>query len=37
MNFNVNNLQYFYLTLALLAVAIAIVAYTTSRWGKRKP
>lgn len=31
MNFNVNNLQYFYLILALIAVAMAILAYAATK------
>ncbi len=32
---NPDNLVFFYLTLALLAVAIAIVAYATMRYGDK--
>jgi hypothetical protein len=35
MNFNVDNLIYFYLILALLAVAIAIVAYGTMKYDSK--
>lgn len=35
MNFDVNNLMYFYLIAALMAVAIAIVAYGTMKYGDK--
>lgn len=35
MNINVDNLGLFYFSLAILALAIAIVAYANMRYGKK--